>query len=1088
MPHLASTSRLFCRVALTVIAAVTARATDVLSYHNDQQSTGQNLAEVHLTPSSITTGAFGKLYATPVDGQVYAQPLYKAGVNITASGNAGTYDTVFVATEHDSLYAIDARTGMILWHTVLASNGIPGATNISSIPWHWINSDDLSPEIGVTGTPVIDPATNALYVDAKTMQSTADTGTLHFVHTLFKIDIRNGAILAHNIFADTAVNLNTFAATFRTNSDPTAAQDPFILGTGDGAMAIGGQSRIYFNAWRQAQRPGLLLLNGIVYIASASHGDMNPYHGWILGFNASDLSLNAAFNDTPNGSQGGFWQAGGIPAVDSDGYIYIESGNGTFDGYADENGVLHGLDTNTFPVNSDYGDCFLKLAVDPATTVTNQNPNGWGLKVVDYFSPKDTQSLDARDADLGSGGLVILPTSAGTVSTPRLLMGAGKEGTVYLINRDNMGKFDPNTDHVLQEQGNAIGGSFSTPAYFNGTIYWGGMGDRGKTFSIASAVFSPTPVSQTPDGFNFPGATPSISANGVNNGIAWMIDLSTSQLRAYDATDLSNELWTSASAGNQLGTAVKFIVPTVADGRVFVGTTNTLVCYSSPFWSSGPPAAPANLTAVAVSGADVLLSWKDHAKNADGYKIEQATDGINFTEVLTAGSMATSASVTGLDSSTIYQFRVRAFNAYQTQSFSAYTNVASTVTAPQPPSLNFLSGFGNAAQTLTFVSNNNNAIIAPNNATRITDGGQNEAGAVWSKAKQNIARFTCEFTFQITNTSGNSPANGFTFCIQNAGKTALGPLGRDLGYGGLKHSVALKFDFYNGSNGGSTTGLYVNGLRPLAGPRALDMTGAGINLQSGDTFSVSLVYDNGVLSETVTDLQTNAIYTNSYTINLPAVIGSSTAYVGFTGGTGSLTSTQDILTWSYAPIPAHPPTAPAHLVAAPASATQVNLTWKDTSSTEAAFIVERRIGTLGAFTQIGFTGPGTTTYMDTALTTGTTYYYRIRATNAAGQSAPTAAVKATPPAIPTAPTNARVASSQRNRVTLTWTDNASDEAMYMIFRTTANNFTQIAKLPPNSKSFTDTKVQPNTTYIYHVECSNVAGFSNYSETGTTTPQ
>ena len=287
----------FC---ILLSAALAAQATDVLSYHNDTLSTGQNLAETALTPTTVTSSSFAKRFTTLVDGQVYAQPLYKAGVNVATGPNAGPHDLVFVATQNDSVYAIDAISGAIVWQTsfLTAATAIAGATAITPVPNGDVGSSDITPQIGITGTPVIDPATNYLYVASKTKQIVAgNTGAPHYDYTLFKIDVTNGNatpnanILSSNLFADT-INSNGYI--HRTNANPTAAQDPFVVGTGysSEAVTLGGQSRVYFNALRQMNRPGLVLYNGCIYVAFASHGDNGPYHGWLLGFDKNTLDRN----------------------------------------------------------------------------------------------------------------------------------------------------------------------------------------------------------------------------------------------------------------------------------------------------------------------------------------------------------------------------------------------------------------------------------------------------------------------------------------------------------------------------------------------------------------------------------------------------------------------------------------------------------------------------------------------------------------------------------------------------------------------------------------------------------------------------
>jgi hypothetical protein len=528
---------------------------NVLTYHNDNSSTGQNLNETALTPSNVNAGSFGKLFTTPLDGQVYAQPLLVTGVNITTGSQQGTHVVIYVATEHDSVYALDAHSGAVLWRDSFTNPG-GGVTTVSSTD---VGSGDLSPEIGITGTPVIDPSTGTLYVDAKTKET--GSGSPDYVFRLHALDLSTGAekFGGPAVIADTAFDGTNY----------TYISGPAVNGTGDGS--VGGQ--VTFNALRQHQRPGLTLVNGTVYLAFASHGDNGPYHGWVLGYNAHTLALTAALNTTPNGGLGGIWQSGGRIAADAQGNLYVMTGNGTFDTT---------LNVNGFPASADYGDSFLKLAPDPGSRPGSQNANGWGLKVADYFTPSDEQSLSQADADLGSGGPLLLPDSAGSAADPHLVVGAGKQGKIYLLNRDNLGKFDPATDHGVQELPGALTMAFDTPAFFNGTLYYAGNGDVGKAFSLVNATLSTNPTSQSADSFGFPGSTPSVSANGTAGGMVWNLDTGTNQLRAYDVANYANELYTSAqAAGNRdrLGSVVKFSVPTVANGMVYVGTTDSLVAF-----------------------------------------------------------------------------------------------------------------------------------------------------------------------------------------------------------------------------------------------------------------------------------------------------------------------------------------------------------------------------------------------------------------------------------------------------------------------------------------------------------------------------
>jgi hypothetical protein len=528
---------------------------NVLGYHNNIADNGQNLSETILTPANVNVNTFGKVFTTKVDGMVYAQPLYVSDVNITAGDNPGTHDVVYVATEHDSLYAIDGGTGHVLWH----DSFINPAIGVTSCPSVDANSTDLVPEIGITGTPVIDPSTNTLFLDAKTKEVRG--GVNHYVYRLHAIDLGSGA--------EKQGGPATIADTIFDGTNFTYVSGPFVFGTGDGS--VGG--KLTFNVLRELQRPGLTLVKGNVLLAFGSHNDTNPYHGWMLSYSEHNLQLDGVFNDSPNGSRGGIWQSGGRISTDAQGNIYVISGNGTFDTT---------LTSAGFPNKGDYGDAFLKLAFDPTTTAAHQSATGWGIKVVDYFTPFNQNVFAITDKDLGSSGPVLLPDSVGSAAHPHLLLGTGKEGRIYLIDRDNMGKFDPKTDHVVQEQ-LALTSTLDTAAYLAGTFYYASHDMPGEAFSILHGAFNPVPTSKTPDLFSYPGSTPSISANGLNNRIVWLVDRASNQLRAYDARNLAVELYTSAQAPNgrdRLNPPTKFSVPTIADGRVYVGTQkNVIVAY-----------------------------------------------------------------------------------------------------------------------------------------------------------------------------------------------------------------------------------------------------------------------------------------------------------------------------------------------------------------------------------------------------------------------------------------------------------------------------------------------------------------------------
>jgi PQQ-like domain len=508
-------------VTLLALAAMpsTQAQVSVLTYHNDNMRTGANTNETILTPANVSSNIFKRLFTRSVDGYVYAQPLVAAAVNIP---RVGPRNVVYVATEHDSLYAFDADTGHSYWHTrLLPRRGL----SVSSIKD--ANCTDIIPEIGVTSTPVIDPSTSTIYVVEK-----GKTNNTVFFQRLHALDLATGA----EKFGGPVSLAATTPGTGASNVSGTVSYDPL----------------------RQNQRSSLLLVNGVVYIASAAHCDIGPYHGWILGYNATNLAQVTAFNTTPNGSDGGVWMSGCGPSADASGNMYVSTGNGTFD--ADTGG-------------SDYGNSVLEF-----------NTVG-GLSVVDSFTPFDQANLSANDTDLGSGGVLVLPDQPGPIT--HLAITVGKAGTVYVLDRDDLGLFQSGSDsQIVQSLPGVIGSAFCTPAYFNGNIYYNGSADTLKEFALNNSLLSTNPISQSASVFQFPGTTPSVSANGTGNAIVWIIQTDAYTVRngqailhAYAATDLTHELYNSATSRQPPGAAVKFAVPTVANGKVYVGAVRRLAVY-----------------------------------------------------------------------------------------------------------------------------------------------------------------------------------------------------------------------------------------------------------------------------------------------------------------------------------------------------------------------------------------------------------------------------------------------------------------------------------------------------------------------------
>jgi hypothetical protein len=565
--------------------------TSVLTYHNDLARSGADLTEATLTHSNVNAATFGKLFSYPVDGQVYAQPLYVPNVSLS---DQSLHNTVFVATEHDSVYAFDANDPTagpngngILWQTSF----IDPANGINTFPSVETETNDIMPEVGITGTPVIDSDRGILYVVASTREFPGD-GFYHYKQELHALDITTG----NEVLGSPVLIADTI---WEGADNYWYVAGPTVPGTGAGSI----NGVVTFNALRQNQRSGLVLANGVVYVSWASHGDNFPYHGWVIGYDAQTLQQVAIFNDSPNGTQGGIWMAGGAPAVDDNGNLYLATGNGTFD--------------LTDALSPAYGDSILRL-------------NSSDLSVADYFTPWNQAILDARDLDQGSGGVLLLPDSVGSAADPHLLLQVGKTGTIYLMDQDNLGEYQTGgsmSDGVVQEIPNAFQGYVvATPAYFNGMIYVQSRNDDLKAFPIAQAQINPTPASETNQIFlGEEGGTPSISANGTSDGIVWVLDTSgavpgnSAVLHAYNADDLSQELYNTEQAGSRdvLGNAVKFTVPTIADGEVFVGTQNTLEVLGLLNGGGGSPGGRPRSGRLVTLAADELAAHQSAGSVAD---------------------------------------------------------------------------------------------------------------------------------------------------------------------------------------------------------------------------------------------------------------------------------------------------------------------------------------------------------------------------------------------------------------------------------------------------------------------------------------
>jgi hypothetical protein len=507
-------------VTLTVTSTLPPPSSvNVLTYHNDVGRTGQNLNETILTHSNVNSTSFGKKAFLATDGLVDAEPLYVSNLQI----GGAAHNVVFVVTEHNSVYAFDADTFAQLWKVSMTPSGETTSDPVNGC-------GQVSPEIGITSTPVIDlkaGPNGTIYLVAMTKN-----GSTYF-QRLHALDLTTGADLAGSPV--------TIQATFPNNGGTTT-----------------------FAPKQYKERAALLLLNGVIYTSWASHCDIGPYTGWVMGYSQSSLQQTSVIDITPNGSLAAIWMAGAGLAADSTGNIYFLAGNGTFDDT---------LNSSGFPENGDYGNGFIKLST-----------TGNKLAVADYFNMFNTDSESGSDTDLGSGGAMVLPDLQDSAqNTWHLAVGAGKDTNMYIVNRDMMGKFNVQNDSAIYQQlsGALPGGVWAMPAYFNGTIYYGSVGAALQAFPITNAKVAAASSSSSA-AFGYPGSTPSISANGTSNGIVWAVQNGgTAVLHAYDAGNLATELYNSSQAagGRDSFAGNKFITPMIANGKVFVGTPTGVIVF-----------------------------------------------------------------------------------------------------------------------------------------------------------------------------------------------------------------------------------------------------------------------------------------------------------------------------------------------------------------------------------------------------------------------------------------------------------------------------------------------------------------------------
>jgi hypothetical protein len=498
------------------------KGTDVVTYHYDNARSGQNLHEGILKPQLVAQATFGKIGTFPVDGKVDAQPLYLSNVNIPT---VGPRNILYVVTEHGTVYAFDA-------------DSIPGSPTTvwkkSTLLAGETTSDDLDcpqimPEIGITSTPVIDRTRGAIYVVAMSKDANGN-----YFQRLHALNIATGQELFGGPGAITAT----------------------YPGVGDNSS----NGVVVFDPKKYKERPGLVEVDNSIFTTWASHCDNPPYTSWAIGFSADTLVSTGALNFTPNGEAGGIWMSGAAPAVDADKNIYFIIGNGTFDTT---------MDANDFPADGNCGNCFVKMSTTPP------------YKLLDYFTPSDTTSESAADLDFGSGGPLLLPDVVdGSGMVKHLTVGAGKSGNVYVLDRDNLGRFNSSSDNTYQKISGQLPNSvFGKPSYFNSTVYIAQLKESMKAYPIVNGKLADKPSTMTASPYNQAPGAPIISALGTANAIVWVVEAdSPAILHAYDAANLATELYNSNQAPNNRDQVPRgrFITPVEVNGKVYVGTSSTV--------------------------------------------------------------------------------------------------------------------------------------------------------------------------------------------------------------------------------------------------------------------------------------------------------------------------------------------------------------------------------------------------------------------------------------------------------------------------------------------------------------------------------
>ena len=1007
---------------------------DVVVHRYDNFRTNQNLSETILTTGNVNSTSFGKVYSFAVDGFVYAQPLYKSNVSIPSQG---IHNVVYIATQHDSVFAFDADTAAPLWQV----NFTNPAAGVTTIPIGDMLTSDLIPdtEVGIMSTPVIDPVAGTLYVVAGTKENG------NHVYRIHALDMTTG-----------------------TDKVPPTAIQGSVPGTGFGSTA----GTMPFHPEWQLQRPGLSLANGNVYVGFGSSSDNWNWHGWLFGFNATTLANVAIFCTTPDGLGGGVWAAGEAPPVDASGNLFFSTGNGDFDG------------------STNYGDTYVKLGTAS------------GLTVLDFFSPFNQQTINAADLDIASAGIMLLPDSAGTSAHPHIAVGGGKDGTVYLVDRDRMGGFNgsyTNPDsQIIQEIWNAIGAisinvkasalpyvenNYSTPAFWQNHLYWVGINDKVKMFTLTNGLLSTSPVSTSATTYPFGGAQPVVTANSstATTGVLWAIERGASNniLHAYNATNLTSELYNSSqAAGNrdQMGASVKFIVPTVANGKVFVGSQDRIDVFgllaSTPAQTPVPaftPVAGGYTTSQNVTITDTNTSAAIY------YTLDGSIPTASSTRY--TGPIAVSATSTtiraialasGLLASPVATATYRIGGTLVTTGGFVQGNYADPQSSQSSVSVPFL-----ATQS---AGNMNLVVVGWNDTTAVVSNVTDTVGNVYKLAvgPTVVSSSATQSIYYAPNISSAGPgANSVTVRFNSA---ASFPDIRIAEYTGLDPNNPLDVTASATGNNGS------NDSGPATTTAPIELL-VGANLTHSTTTGPGAGFVNRMTTVPDGDILEDMVATSAGTYHATA----STNLAGWI---------MQMATFRAAPS-APVPTAPTNLTPTAASSAEIDLLWTistETGGTISQYLIERCQGTgCSTFTQVGTSS--LPSFADTGLSALTSYTYRVRAMDSTNNLGPYSSVAtATTLSInaPTAPTSLAALAASSTVVNLTWTASTPSVGTisnYLIERCTGNRcilgYAQIGTSA--TTSFSDTSAAASTTYTYRVRAIDSAGnFSPYSSFATAT--